>query len=535
MPSRESASRGGQALARERDLHDHVLVQRGQRAALLDHAGGVVGDHLGAHRAADEVADAAHDVARVALLLGEQRGVRGGAGEDAPGGDLLHLGDRPGVYEEPHVPVPSRLLAGDARELSAGCGAGRAPTASSTTSSTRRSVGSRPCPTSITGMPAASARSDQVVLRGPDPVERLQVALRRPQRLQRPARGSAPVRLGIADGDQRPHRRRPLAAVPGSGGRAAGARPRAPSASGPRSPARPARRCPGRCRGPGAGSRATVPASSSRQRRTRARATSKEEWCTEGRNSCEKNARTTWRTWSVAITCANPSRPASCVATVDLPTPVTPPSSTTQRPLQVAHVPPLAKARQHLLGSPPPTTTSSATRAQLLDLDLAGAARRRAGPRSAARARTSAPAPAPWPSATAPSGPSSRAARSRCGRRTTGGAARSGAHRRRARPGVVRSRSRRSSSDGSPATATRAGCAGTRPRARPAPRASATISTAAAFSSVRKTSHPSRSASSTSRSRSRAAGEVRGPARAAPPRAGQAPRAGRPLRPAARS
>ena len=38
----------------------------------------------------------------IALLLGEQRRVGRRAGEDAPGGDLLHLGDGSGVDEEPH-------------------------------------------------------------------------------------------------------------------------------------------------------------------------------------------------------------------------------------------------------------------------------------------------------------------------------------------------------------------------------------------------------------------------------------------------
>ena len=74
----------------------------------------------------------------------------------------------------------------------------------------------------------------------------------------------------------------------------------------------------------------------------------------------------------MAITCTNPSRPASCVATVDLPTPVTPPSSTTQRPLQVAHVPPLAKAGQHLFGLRARHDLLG-ERPQLFDLHLAGA------------------------------------------------------------------------------------------------------------------------------------------------------------------
>ena len=48
-----------------------------------------------------------HDLAGIAVLLGEQRGVRGRSGEDAPGGDLLHLGDAPGVDEKPHCAAPT--------------------------------------------------------------------------------------------------------------------------------------------------------------------------------------------------------------------------------------------------------------------------------------------------------------------------------------------------------------------------------------------------------------------------------------------
>jgi hypothetical protein len=70
-----------------------VLVQSGERAALLDHAVAVVGDDFGAHGPTHEVADPPHDVAGIALLLCEQRRVRGRSGEDPPGGDLLDLRD----------------------------------------------------------------------------------------------------------------------------------------------------------------------------------------------------------------------------------------------------------------------------------------------------------------------------------------------------------------------------------------------------------------------------------------------------------
>ena len=95
--------RGLEALLAERDLDDDVLVQLGQRAALGDHAVGVFGHNLGRSRAAGQVADPLDDVARITLLLREQRGVRGGAGENAPLGDLLNLCDRSGVDEDPQV------------------------------------------------------------------------------------------------------------------------------------------------------------------------------------------------------------------------------------------------------------------------------------------------------------------------------------------------------------------------------------------------------------------------------------------------
>ena len=49
-----------------------------------------------------------HDVARIAVLLGEQRGVGRRAGEDPPLRDLLDLCDGSGVDEKPHA--ASRLL-----------------------------------------------------------------------------------------------------------------------------------------------------------------------------------------------------------------------------------------------------------------------------------------------------------------------------------------------------------------------------------------------------------------------------------------
>ena len=131
-----------------------------------------------------------------------------------------------------------------------------------------------------------------------------------------------------------------------------------------------------------------------------------------------KKARSTWRITSVAITRLIPSRPASMVASVDLPTPVVPPIRTTSgrssRPSRVqarkrrTAVSP-SSAWQHLL----------ADRVQALHVQLARRRARRAAARPRAPARTSARARARWPTGSAPSGPSSRAARGPCGRRSS--------------------------------------------------------------------------------------------------------------------
>ena len=79
-----------------------MLVQLGEGAALRHHAGWIAGDDLGGHRTVNEVADPANDVARIAILLREQRGVRGRAGENSPARDLLDLRDGARVNEELH-------------------------------------------------------------------------------------------------------------------------------------------------------------------------------------------------------------------------------------------------------------------------------------------------------------------------------------------------------------------------------------------------------------------------------------------------
>ena len=83
MPSPDERLGGLDALARERHLHDDVLVDRRELAALGDHAGRVGRDDLGAHRPLHELADLLDDRARVAALLRQQRRIRRDAVDDA--------------------------------------------------------------------------------------------------------------------------------------------------------------------------------------------------------------------------------------------------------------------------------------------------------------------------------------------------------------------------------------------------------------------------------------------------------------------
>ena len=189
----------------------------------------------------------------------------------------------------------------------------------------------------------------------------------------------------------------------------------------------------------------------------------------------------------MAITCVNPEPAGELRRDRGLADPGHAAEQHHQRPLEVADVPPLAEAGQHLVGLLRRPRTSSASARSCSTSTSPGPLRRRAGPRSArasANERSGAqprgherlrhqPLRVGQPVAAAD--PDDRA----CGApgliapRTPASAQGAGAGRRAARP-----------------RAPPAGCAGTRPARPPAPRASATISIAAAFSSVRKTSQP---------------------------------------------
>ena len=490
MSSAGQRARGGQALARERDLHDHVLVQRGQRPALVDHAGGVVGDDLGAHGAADDVADPAHDVAGVAVLLREQRGVRGRAGQDAPGRDLLHLGDRSCVYEEPHAPSPFAVLDGDARELSAGRGAaGGADRVEHHLQ--------HPPPASSPGRPDVDHRDagglgalDQVVLQdrgsgrappgsargarsvciprvwkcSPVPASsRTAISTRTVvARSQQVRARDVGQQVHSLDHHRRAVRDRPLDQ---------GVEPR------------------GDVVRPAAGSRRSCPASSSgsvgqRARRRRRTSGARTAGTRARRTRARPGAPGRWRSRARI-----PSRPASCVATVDLPTPVTPPSSTSSGRSRLRMFHHWRKRASTGSDSSPGSDDLLGDRAQLVRprsrpgrwrssrSSICCASAKRALRRQPRRHQRLGHQPlrVRQPVVAAHDG------RPACGR--AAGSSRRAPRRRRAR-------SRRSSSD-SARDARPGGCAGTRP-ARPActARLGDDRRSAAAFSSVRNTSQP---------------------------------------------
>ena len=112
-------------------------------------------------------------------------------------------------------------------------------------------------------------------------------------------------------------------------------------------------------------------------------------------NSSEKNARIVWRTKSVDVTRVIPSRCATSVATVDLPVPVAPPTSTTSG----------TSSSSQLAGSGgagrrdgAPSSLAEHLDRELLDpveVGASAAASRRGPARRGARARTRRATPSP--------------------------------------------------------------------------------------------------------------------------------------------
>src|SRR4029450_9730378 len=93
---------GADAVARERNFHDDVLVDRGQLASFGDHARGVRRHDLRAHRAADDPANLLDDRAWIAALFREQRRIGGDAVDDAERHERLDLTNTPGIDEDFH-------------------------------------------------------------------------------------------------------------------------------------------------------------------------------------------------------------------------------------------------------------------------------------------------------------------------------------------------------------------------------------------------------------------------------------------------
>ena len=99
---------GLDAVARERHLDDHVLVDRRDVVPLAHHAGEVGRRHFTADRSLHDVADLLQVLPEIARLFREQRRVGGHAVDDAERGDRLDVLDAAGVDEQFHGSAPSQ-------------------------------------------------------------------------------------------------------------------------------------------------------------------------------------------------------------------------------------------------------------------------------------------------------------------------------------------------------------------------------------------------------------------------------------------
>ena len=104
------------AVARQRHLDDHVLIDLRDVVPLLHHAGEVGRRHLAADRTLDDLADLLQVLAVIARLLGEQRRVGRDAVDDADGGERFDVLDVAGVDEQFHG-SPSISSCNRVREL----------------------------------------------------------------------------------------------------------------------------------------------------------------------------------------------------------------------------------------------------------------------------------------------------------------------------------------------------------------------------------------------------------------------------------
>src|SRR5690606_5700988 len=97
---------GLHALARERHLDDHVLVDGGDLASLAHHLVSGGGDHFAAHGTLHDAADLLHDLPGIPARLREQRRVGGGAVDHAERRQRLDVLDVAGIDKQFHRPSP---------------------------------------------------------------------------------------------------------------------------------------------------------------------------------------------------------------------------------------------------------------------------------------------------------------------------------------------------------------------------------------------------------------------------------------------
>ena len=103
---------GANAVARQRHLDDHVIVNGGEIVSLPYHPGKVGRGHFAAHGPLDDVADPLQILSEIARFLGEERRVRRHAVENAERGERFDVLDAAGIDKKFHGLTSSSLVSG---------------------------------------------------------------------------------------------------------------------------------------------------------------------------------------------------------------------------------------------------------------------------------------------------------------------------------------------------------------------------------------------------------------------------------------
>ncbi len=93
---------GAQAIPRKRQFNDHILVDRSQLLAFLDHGVIIGSNSLCRNRPLDESTNLGNDLSNVPTRLSDQRRIGGDAIDHACGQDVLNDGDVGGIEEDFH-------------------------------------------------------------------------------------------------------------------------------------------------------------------------------------------------------------------------------------------------------------------------------------------------------------------------------------------------------------------------------------------------------------------------------------------------